>query len=1013
MSIDLNNKNLLKEWAKIEYADIFSSLEDFAKYYYTNGEKKCFRINTNDPWSKDNFFFGEYSELLIYYKKEHPKKHIGKKFHSLTIIDMFWQEHNGKEKLYAKCKCDCGNEVIKLFERITDGDSKSCGCLSGRNAPKNQSLSETHHELLLFWDYEKNTILDTEVTSKSERRVWWKCEECNTSFEQSVASFIKKKHCPTCDEKSRKSVVNVYPELVEDEWDYEKNDMDPKDVLISSSKLIWWKSRYGKPFQATIEERMHSVNGTSFQEQAIFYYVKQLFPDAINRGQYAFDDSGEIEIDVYIPCLHFAIEYDGVYWHKNKADRDYHKNTVLSNAGAHLLRVRGCGLDDLEDGFAEVIYHKVSPNDKGLHLRDVINEVIRSIKSYIEANQLTVDDTVQKLLATFVLTKEKLIEDRPNIYAQYVTVYQKDNISKTCLIKFWDFEKNGNLMPNNVSIKANIFVVLTCPCGHSFHIQPSLFKLNIDQEAKECKQCILKHCPAILEYPSVCDTQNCNVYKELISTSKYIPIEESKNWYYSQISFDRHQKKPEIEESNCTKLLATNPHLPYKKMQKTIANKLTKDPDSISNKNLLKYLISANGDERFDFLKTVDEIGEKISPSLIEKMQDVLNGEVSINNTFFSTDIKIPETFPVDNLMYFLKKYNFRTFSFPSLKYFDKPVVRDEFCNILLSECRKKNSVMFGINEYWLSLKIKQEIDDLSIDFLISLHKLLAQLNQVESLSELKKCQELIYPKIKDEILAWERNVSENINDEIRHCPKPSAEQVREWIRAPISTPREQIIYMLYQKGVLRYIGKDITDNTGKRFSLKNLNINFISDIEAQLGIMEILGVHRFDYDIKLFDNIKYSEKFITLIKKSADTSTEYLISGYNSDHFKKGISKNIDVLSYEFVEELYDTLLYLSTPPNRSGTCWRDTDSSEILSIIKSKLAEKKRNIVIEKKEAPTYITETKECANAEQRLVEHKHTSKIDSVTHLNGNNLNGSNEGTKKRNILYFFKSLFKRN
>ena len=97
-----------------------------------------------------------------------------------------------------------------------------------------------------------------------------------------------------------------------------------------------------------------------------------------------------------------------------------------------------------------------------MHLRDVINEVIRSIKSYIEANQLTVDNTVQKLLSAFLLDKEKLIEDRPNIYAQYVTAYQKDNISKTCLIKFWDFEKNGNLMPNNVSINSNIFVVLTC-----------------------------------------------------------------------------------------------------------------------------------------------------------------------------------------------------------------------------------------------------------------------------------------------------------------------------------------------------------------------------------------------------------------------------------------------------------------------------------------------------------------------------------------------------------------------
>lgn len=47
MSIDLKNKNFLKEWAKIEDADIFPSIEAFAEFYYDNGAKKCFRINTN------------------------------------------------------------------------------------------------------------------------------------------------------------------------------------------------------------------------------------------------------------------------------------------------------------------------------------------------------------------------------------------------------------------------------------------------------------------------------------------------------------------------------------------------------------------------------------------------------------------------------------------------------------------------------------------------------------------------------------------------------------------------------------------------------------------------------------------------------------------------------------------------------------------------------------------------------------------------------------------------------
>ena len=41
--MDLTNKKLLKEWQKIESANIFESLEDFAKFYYENGEKSCFR----------------------------------------------------------------------------------------------------------------------------------------------------------------------------------------------------------------------------------------------------------------------------------------------------------------------------------------------------------------------------------------------------------------------------------------------------------------------------------------------------------------------------------------------------------------------------------------------------------------------------------------------------------------------------------------------------------------------------------------------------------------------------------------------------------------------------------------------------------------------------------------------------------------------------------------------------------------------------------------------------------
>ena len=95
--IDLTNKKMLKEWQKIEAAGIFDTLEEFAKYYYENGEKSCFRIITNDPWSKENFFFGTYQELLDFYKNELPKRSIGRKYHSLTVLDVFKENKEGKQ----------------------------------------------------------------------------------------------------------------------------------------------------------------------------------------------------------------------------------------------------------------------------------------------------------------------------------------------------------------------------------------------------------------------------------------------------------------------------------------------------------------------------------------------------------------------------------------------------------------------------------------------------------------------------------------------------------------------------------------------------------------------------------------------------------------------------------------------------------------------------------------------------------------------------------------------------
>ena len=78
---------------------------------------------------------------------------------------------------------------------------------------------------------------------------------------------------------------------------------------------------------------------TSFNEQVIYYYVSQLYPNAINR----YDELG-IELDVFIPELKIAIEYDGEYWHRNKENSDNQKDEICLKNNITLVRIRESGL---------------------------------------------------------------------------------------------------------------------------------------------------------------------------------------------------------------------------------------------------------------------------------------------------------------------------------------------------------------------------------------------------------------------------------------------------------------------------------------------------------------------------------------------------------------------------------------------------------------------------------------------------------------------------------------------
>lgn len=260
-----------------------------------------------------------------------------------------------QRKAWWKCK-KCGNS----WETLVYLRAKGSGCpVCARE--KNQSsrlktmalknpLFQQYPYLEEEWDFEKNKNLDISlIPASSNRFAWWVCKEGHSFRTRINARTLHNVGCPYCHGQKVLTGINDLQTLnpaLANEWDYEKNEpLTPSDVFSHSSKFVWWKCpTCGHSWRAKVNNRANgrgcpacNTHGTSFVEQVIFYYVKKLYDDTENRYYYK-----GVELDIYIPSLRIAIEYDGAYFHSisGSKERDEKKDFFCAENDICLVRLR-------------------------------------------------------------------------------------------------------------------------------------------------------------------------------------------------------------------------------------------------------------------------------------------------------------------------------------------------------------------------------------------------------------------------------------------------------------------------------------------------------------------------------------------------------------------------------------------------------------------------------------------------------------------------------------------------
>ena len=152
---------------------------------------------------------------------------------------------------------ECGHEWEATINARVNSDGCPF-CSNQRLLPGFNDLATTHPHLLNEWNYGKNIISPDEVFAGSEILVWWKCDK---GHEWQANPYERKagQRCPYCSNhrvlKGFNDLATVNPFLAI-EWDYERNDIAPTDIVAGSNRKVWWKcSICGYQWETTVTAR--------------------------------------------------------------------------------------------------------------------------------------------------------------------------------------------------------------------------------------------------------------------------------------------------------------------------------------------------------------------------------------------------------------------------------------------------------------------------------------------------------------------------------------------------------------------------------------------------------------------------------------------------------------------------------------------------------------------------------------------------------------------------------------
>ena len=187
-------------------------------------------------------------------------------------------------------KCSKGHEWKAIIGNRAKG--RGCPYCSNKTVLKGfNDLQTLKPELAKEWHpVLNNSILPTQVTISSGKKVWWICSQGH-KWEAPISNRSKGIGCPYCSGRIPIAGVNDLATKMPDlaaEWHPTKNgDLTPMDVSPGSERKVWWRCSEGHEWQAYVHNRSRG-NGCPicYKNKRIVINITtgEIYPNAVEAG---------------------------------------------------------------------------------------------------------------------------------------------------------------------------------------------------------------------------------------------------------------------------------------------------------------------------------------------------------------------------------------------------------------------------------------------------------------------------------------------------------------------------------------------------------------------------------------------------------------------------------------------------------------------------------------------------------------------------------------------------------